>query len=84
MLELHHPDPTAIIWYAVTETDDPDAAPAPEMLVPGSLIYFGDVELRASLAPVVTIKARAYVTRDDGVIAPGPVTTATYHLTTTP
>jgi subtilisin family serine protease len=81
-LDLDHPDPSAIIWYTFAETDDPNDVPAPEMLQPGSLLFFRNVDLRSSLAPVVTIKARAYAPRAaDGRIVPGPVTTRTYNLT---
>jgi hypothetical protein len=44
------------------------------------LVFGGSIDLKASLAPVVTIKARALVPGPDGLSA-GPVTTVTYHLT---
>jgi hypothetical protein len=83
-LRLFHVDPTAIIWYTVTETDDPDAAPNPEMFGAESFLDVGDVELDAGLAPSVVVKARPYVTDASGQITAGPVSTVTYGLTMDP
>jgi hypothetical protein len=85
-VRVSHADPSATIWYTLAETGQPDEVPAPQPLVPDGtmLAWDGTIDLRTSLAPVVTIKARAFLAGPDGELLSGPVTTVTYQLTATP